>query len=502
MRHYRTLLFLICAIAAPVAALAQTAATALHGTITDPSGAVISKAKLSIVNPDTGFKAEHISSEHGEYAFEQITPGTYTVLAEAPGFAPQKQIVELLVNQPRTIDFKLGVASSTAETVEVVDTLSALNTNDATVGTPFDTKQIQALPFEGNNVLDLLSLQAGVLFLGDKTTQQQDTDSRSGAVDGARSDQSNVTLDGLDDNDQNKGYAFSGVLRSTRDSVEEFRVVTTNANADSGRSSGAQVALVTRGGTNKFHGSAYGYYRPTNTVANDWFNKQAELSSGLPNVPGKLLRNTFGGSFGAPIKKDRLFGFVAYEGQRTAESAQQTRGVPTDSLRAGNVIYNTSSCDSGTTAVNCSGNTVTLHGSQHRLTRHGSSLLLARHLPAPGPGVDPAAMMTYLRATASRQRRTDRRRRQPCLLHLCLAQPHQPQHPHRQARLHPQRSPSPLRPRQSPGRSHLRPYPVSRRAAQLHHRGQLQGHRRRRHLDHLTLHRRQLPLRLCAPGLR
>jgi Carboxypeptidase regulatory-like domain/TonB dependent receptor len=380
MKHYRILLMLICAVAAPIAALAQTAVTALHGTITDPSGAVISKAKLSIVNPDTGFKSEHITGDRGEYAFEQITPGTYTVQADAPGFAPQKQIVELLVNQPRTIDFKLGVGSSAAETIEVVDTLSALNTNDATIGTPFDTKQIQALPFEGNNVLDLLSLQAGVLFLGDKTTQQQDADSRSGAVDGARSDQSNVTLDGLDDNDQNKGYAFTGILRSTRDSVEEFRVVTTNANADSGRSSGAQVALVTRGGTNKFHGSAYEYYRPTNTVANDWFNKQAELSSGLPNIPGKLLRNTFGGSFGAPILKDKLFGFVAYEGQHTAESAQQIRGVPTDSLRSGNVTY---------TSTNGS---VTLTPSEIA----GMDPLCSSLGSCPlGPGVDPA-MMTYL----------------------------------------------------------------------------------------------------------
>ncbi|WP_082662070.1 TonB-dependent receptor [Terracidiphilus gabretensis] len=385
MRHYRTLLLFLCAVAAPMAVVAQTAVTALHGTITDPSGAVISKAKLSIVNPDTGFKSEHITGDRGEYAFEQITPGTYTVQADAPGFAPQKQIVELLVNQPRTIDFKLGVASSGAETVEVVDTLSALNTNDATIGTPFDTKQIQSLPFEGNNVLDLLSLQAGVLFLGDKTTQQQDSDSRSGAVDGARSDQSNVTLDGLDDNDQNKGYAFSGVLRSTRDSVEEFRVVTTNANADSGRSSGAQVALVTRGGTNKFHGSAYEYYRPTNTVANDWFNKQAELSSGLPNIPGKLLRNTFGGSFGAPILKDKLFGFVAYEGQHTAESAQQTRGVPTDSLRSGNVIYSSS------------GGSVTLTPTDIASMDPLCSSLGSCPL---GPGVDPAAMSYYAQLPA------------------------------------------------------------------------------------------------------
>ena len=252
---------------------AQTAVTSIHGTVFDQTGAALANAHVSISDPATGYKSERVTGPHGEYAFEQVKPDTYTILVVAPGFAPQKQVAELLVNQARTADFKLAVGAASGETVEVVSADSALNTSDATIGTPFDTHQIQSLPFEGNNVLDLLSLQAGVLFLGDKTTQQQNTDGRSGAVDGARSDQSNVTLDGVDDNDQNAGYAFSGVLRSTRDSVEEFRVVTTNANADSGRSSGSQVSLVTRSGTNAYHGSVYEYYRPTNTVANDWFNK-------------------------------------------------------------------------------------------------------------------------------------------------------------------------------------------------------------------------------------
>src|SRR6202042_1602814 len=110
---------------------------------------------------------------------------------------------------------------------------------------------------EGRNVPDLLSLQPGVLYLG--RTIDQNTDSRSGAVAGARSDQSNVTLDGLDNNDQTNGFAFTGVLRATLDSTEEFRVTTTNANADAGRGSGAQVSVVTKSGGNSFHGGAYEY---------------------------------------------------------------------------------------------------------------------------------------------------------------------------------------------------------------------------------------------------
>ena len=196
--------------------MAQTAVTAVKGVVNDPSGAVIAGATVTLTDPQTGYVARRVSNEHGEYDFEQIAPGSYEMDAQAAGFGEQKLKLQLLVNQPRTVNVKMAVNAS-VDTVEVNGAAEVLNTTDATVGTPFDTAQIQALPFEGNDVLDLLSLQAGVLFLGDKTPAQQDTDSRSGAVDGARSDQSNVTLDGVDDNDQNKGYAFSGVLRSTRD---------------------------------------------------------------------------------------------------------------------------------------------------------------------------------------------------------------------------------------------------------------------------------------------
>ena len=381
MKHMRIFCQVILILSIAALAGAQTAVTSVHGVVFDQSGAALPNAHVSLTDPASGFKAERITGPHGEYAFEQIKPDTYTILVSAQGFSSQKQVTELLVNQAQTADFKLTVAAASGETIEVQSAGSTLNSSDATIGTPFDNHQIQSLPFEGNNVLDLLSLQAGVLFLGDKTTQQQSTDSRSGAVDGARSDQSNVTLDGVDDNDQNAGYAFSGVLRSTRDSVEEFRVVTTNSNADSGRSSGAQVSLVTRSGTNAYHGSVYGYYRPTNTVANDWFNKQAELGSGDPNTPPKLLRNTFGGSFGAPIKKDKHFFFAAYEGQRTAEDQQVTQEVPMAAFRGGDVTY-----------INSGGTTTTLTPSQIAsmdpyCSADGSCPL--------GPGVDPAAEAYY-----------------------------------------------------------------------------------------------------------
>ena len=332
-----SLLFAV-ALCCSLVSYSQTAVTSLYGTVADPDGAVAPQVDVTIIDTASGFTQTRKSNSEGEYSFQQIPPGKYKVTVKAAGFAQQIRQVEVLVNQPAKLDVKLTLQSEST-TVEVSAQAVTLNTSDATIGTPFNQAQIQALPFEGNNVLDLLSLQGGVLFLGRQSDSKMDSDSRSGTVNGARSDQNNYTLDGLDDNNQNKGYAFEGVLRSTRDSVEEFRVVTTNSNADSGRSSGAQVALVTRGGTNSFHGSAYEYHRPTNMVANDWFNKHSELQNGEPNVPGKFLRNTFGGSFGGPILKDKLFFFLAYEGQRTSESTQVIREVPTAALRAGNVTY-------------------------------------------------------------------------------------------------------------------------------------------------------------------
>jgi len=201
---------------------------------------------------------------------------------------------------------------------------------------------VKELPLEGRNVAELLSLQSGVAYTGNRPDVNRNVDTRSGAVNGARSDQSNITLDGVDVNDQVNGNAFTSVLPVTLDSVQEFRVTTSNYNADQGRSSGAQVSLVTKSGTNKFHGSAYEYHRNTYTSANDYFVKTAELSSGQPNVPPKLIRNIFGGSLGGPIMKDRLFFFANYEGARQREENSVLRIVPSDSLRQGIMRY---SCD-------------------------------------------------------------------------------------------------------------------------------------------------------------
>ena len=324
---------LICILSTSTLVLSQSATTSLRGVIKDPSSALVPGAKVTLTNNADGQVLSTVANSAGQYTFPQIAPAKYTIVVSAVGFGDQTKVAELLVNQPASIDFTLSVQSNTV-TVDVSAAAQTLNTSDASLGNSADNAEIQALPSETRNVPDLLSLQPGVLYLPPTIT-----DSRSGAVNGSRSDQGNVTLDGVDDNDQVSGYAFNGVLRQTQDSIEEFRVTTGSSNADAGRSSGAQVSMVTKSGTNQFHGAAYEYHRPTFTVANDWFNKQAEANGGQPNIPGKLIRNIFGGDAGGPILKDRLFFFGNYEGERLAENAQVNQTSPTASYQQGQIIY-------------------------------------------------------------------------------------------------------------------------------------------------------------------
>ncbi|MGB2593091.1 MAG: TonB-dependent receptor [Candidatus Acidiferrum sp.] len=332
------LISLAALLLAAVSAWAQTGTTSVRGTVTDNSGAVVSAAHVSLANPALSVQRETSTNATGDYEFLALPPGTYTMTVTASGFRKYELAkLQLLVNNPATQNVTLEIGTA-VETVEVSAQTQTLNTTDASLGTAFNENQVKELPLEGRNVPDLLTLQAGVVYIGNNPTIDTDTDTRSGAVNGARSDQSNVTLDGIAVNNR-AGNAFTSVLPVTLDSVQEFRVTTSNYNADQGGTGGAQVALVTKSGTNSFHGSVYEYMRNTYTSANDYFNKQAELESGEPNTPPKLIRNIFGGSLGGPIKKDRLFLFMNYEGTRRAEAQVQTQAVPSPTLRDGIVEY-------------------------------------------------------------------------------------------------------------------------------------------------------------------
>ena len=258
---------------------AQSATSSLHGTITDAKGLVVAGASLILSGAETGFSRTTITDGQGTYQFLEVPPAKYVLTVNAPGFAKVKrENVVLQVSSPATLNVALQVQGSSV-VVDVSGEAPMVNTTDATLGNNFNARQLTDLPSEGRDPAAILSLQPGVVFIGKTTNDQQDNDSRGGAVNGARSDQTNITLDGLDDNDQLEGYAFEGAMRPTLDSLQEFRVTTSNYDAASGRSSGAQVNLVTKSGTNFIHGSVYEYNRPTFDVANDWFNKASELQA-------------------------------------------------------------------------------------------------------------------------------------------------------------------------------------------------------------------------------
>jgi len=326
--------------------------TTLSGTVADPQGKVIGGAMVTLTNTGNNVSRQTKSGDDGSYTFNQVTPGTYILKVEAKGFKVKvEENVELVVKTPARLDVQLDVGSVN-ETVTVSGGGEALiNTHDATIGNAFTSAQITQLPLEGRNVAGLLSLQPGVTFIGNLNPDNNGNtqDSRNGSVNGGKSDQANITLDGVDVNDQQRGLAFNSVLRVTLDSVEEFRVVTSNPNAEQGRSSGGQVSLVTKSGTNTLHGSLYEFNRDTPFSANDFFNNAAgrfgpgdflvqtgQAKVGAPKIPTpQLIRNVFGGTVGGPILKDRLFVFVNYEGRRDARATSVVRTVPGTDLRNG-----------------------------------------------------------------------------------------------------------------------------------------------------------------------
>src|SRR5919112_3327607 len=246
---------------AAVPADAQTGRSTVRGTVRDQQGNVVTGASVTLADAAKNFTRTQTTGEEGVYTFAAVPPGTYRVEVESQGFKKASvAAVQALVDTPVDVDVELQPGLNTESVTVTASTEAALNTTDATLGTAFESRRIEELPLNARNVVGLLSLQPGV--------------TRGGYVNGGRSDQANVTLDGVDNNEQQRGLdvvtdeAFASVLRSTPDSLQEFRMITSNANAEQGRSSGAQVSLVTKSGTNSLHGALYKFPRNTVTTAN------------------------------------------------------------------------------------------------------------------------------------------------------------------------------------------------------------------------------------------
>ena len=305
--------------------------SAVSGVVSDKSGGTVAGVTVTLDNPKLGIHVTTTTNESGFYQFLRLTPADgFQLIFTKDGF--NKFVLGNVTLGASTVETKnvsLEVGSVT-QSVEVQATGEAsLNTSDASIGNVIETQYVGDLPFQFRmNPATLLQLQAGV--------------NDQGAISGARTDQGNITIDGLDINDQATGQAFAPTIAVSLEALQEVRTITSGETADYGRSSGGMINLVTRGGTNEWHGNLREYNRNTDFAANDWFNNR----DGVDRAP--LIRNQFGGNLGGPIKRDKLFFFFDYEGLRRTSSQQIERRVPTAAFLAGNLAYINNSIDPAT----------------------------------------------------------------------------------------------------------------------------------------------------------
>lgn len=298
---------------------AQT--SSLQGNVTDGQNAAVADAVVTLTNEETGTPRKTIASSQGAYSFSQVPPGGYRLEVTMPGFRVYSAQVRLQINTPATLNVQLEIGQVT-ETVSVSAEAAAVNTQNATMGSPFTETQVRQLPLQTRNVVELLALQPGV--------------TSTGQVIGAKADQNNVTLDGVDVNDSQGVNGFNAVLPIPLDSVQEFRTTVAGQGADQGRSAGGQVSIATKSGTNAFHGSLYEFHRNVKTAANNWFSNRAGVKR------ENLIRNQYGASIGGPIRKNRAFFFLNWEDRKDRSAAAQSRIVPTQSYRDGIIQLRTS----------------------------------------------------------------------------------------------------------------------------------------------------------------
>jgi outer membrane receptor protein involved in Fe transport len=285
------------------ALFAQEATGKITGTITDPSGAVVANAKITVTDKATGIAHQATSDTSGTYQVLQLPIGHYQVTAQAPGFERVTVDSEtpLEINQTLRIDVHLRVGRITSA-VTVESNASMVETENQTVSSTVTGQAIFELPLNGRDTLDLLKTQPGVT-----PTNPDSSAAGNYSIGGQRTDSVTYLLDGGLNNDL---LSNNVVADPNPDAVAEFRVLESNYSAEYGRNAGGIVSVVTKSGTNQFHGTLYDYVRNNYFDANTFFNNEQDLP-----VP-VLKRNQFGGTVGGPIIKDKLFFFFSYEGQR------------------------------------------------------------------------------------------------------------------------------------------------------------------------------------------
>lgn len=333
---YRTAVLLMTVLVLLISGLAQSATATLSGTVSDEKGALVPGVNITITNPATNFKKTVVTDESGKFFITQLPPSNYTLVAEHKGFTSEFKNIELNVNDQRTLNIELKVGQVSG-TVQVTDEPNLID-ESASVGTTVNRKFVENLPLNGRSFQSLFELTPGVVLTpsgeggqGQFSVNGQRTNSNYITVDGVSANVSAAVGNSLGQNATGSvpGFAATGGTNNlvSVDALQEFKIQTSTYAPEFGRTPGAQVSIVTRGGTNDFHGAAFEYFRNEKLDANDWFANRG----GFARAP--LRSNDFGGVFGGRIIKDKTFFFLSYEGQRLQLPQQKLFFVPSDTIR-------------------------------------------------------------------------------------------------------------------------------------------------------------------------
>jgi hypothetical protein len=328
LRNFLYGLLLTILLTTPSALFGQGYFGTVSGEITDPSGAVVPHAAVTLIDQQKGFQFKAISDSSGRYVFTSIPPGVYSVSAEPQGFEKTVRTgVQLNVSENATANLRLQVATA-KQVVQVEPSRQTVDTEDAVTGQVVDRKFINDLPLVDRYVLDFVGLAPGV---NDQSDQNSVSDTGTNFIsNGSRGASADILMDGTSiTNFEPNGGITQLTYTPSAEAVEEFKVQQSNFSAEYGFSGASVVNMITRSGTNSFHGSAYDFIRNQITDANNWFNNEF----GIPIPP--VHRNNYGGTVGGPILKNKIFFFFDYDGTRSSDMSTYQAGVPSAAERKG-----------------------------------------------------------------------------------------------------------------------------------------------------------------------
>lgn len=298
----------------------------ITGTVTDPSGAVVRKAHITVIDQATNVSRDAETNDDGDFTVPLLPAGRYRVIAEGAGF--RRSIfadVAVDVDQWIRVDFTLQVGAANEE-VRVKETPPAIQTDTSTLGQVVNNRFVEQLPLNQRNFLNFALLVPGSQLPAEGS--QNSTQGGALSVDGAREQANSFILDGVDNNDP---YINQYVALPSVDAIQEFKVQSSDYSAEYGRASGAQINVVLKSGTNEFHGTIFEYFRNRSMDAKNYFDLPGCTPSSVPGtcagIPA-LQRNQFGGTLGGPIVKDKTFFFLSYEGLRLRQATTRVATVP------------------------------------------------------------------------------------------------------------------------------------------------------------------------------